>query len=207
MTSTAIQKLERRVIDLSYKHHLSHIGSCLTALPILYGIYLTKRKEDRCVLSAGHCGLALYVVLEHFGLADAEDLLKICGVHPDRYANEVIDCSTGSLGMGLSIATGMAISDRSKNVHCVISDGEAFEGVIWECSNVIEKFNLDNLKVYVNFNGWSAYDPVPPTMKDRLRTILPKAWIIETNFGNYSFLNGQSAHYHVMSDEDYGSTK
>ena len=56
--------LEKRIIDLSYKLRLSHIGSCLNAVNVLDHIYNVKKKDDPVILSSGHMGLALYVVLE-----------------------------------------------------------------------------------------------------------------------------------------------
>lgn len=59
--SRTLRRLARQIIDISYRHKLGHLGSCLTALPIIYRIYESKRPDDRVILSAGHSGLALYV--------------------------------------------------------------------------------------------------------------------------------------------------
>ncbi len=58
-----IDNLNKRVLEISIKHNLSHLGSCFTALPIIFEIYNKKKPEDKFVLSSGHAGLALYVLL------------------------------------------------------------------------------------------------------------------------------------------------
>jgi len=81
------------------------------------------------------------------------------GVHPNKDKEDGIDVSTGSLGMGLPIALGMALA-REDNVYCTISDGECAEGSIWETLRIGAEQNATNLKVVVNANGWGAYRPV-----------------------------------------------
>ncbi len=184
--------LKNRIIDISRRHDLSHLGSTLTAVDIIKEIYDLKRDDEKFVLSCGHAGLALYVVLEEYGF-DAEELLEKCGIHPERM--DGIDCSTGSLGQGLPIALGMAMANPTKNVYCLISDGEAAEGTIWEVANVVSKYKVGNLQVYMNYNGWGAYDPVPFSVIDRVKAILPNIHIIATGFKGFPFLQGQHAHY------------
>lgn len=150
--------LEQRILEISYKHKLSHIGSCLTAVKIIDEIYSKKKPDERFVLSCGHAGLALYVVLEKYNIANAEYLLDQCGVHPDRIlGGEAIDCSTGSLGQGLPIALGMALADRSKNVYCLVSDGECSEGSVYEALNIMNDEKINNLYVHLNYNQFGAY--------------------------------------------------
>ena len=186
--------LERRILDLSYKHRLSHIGSCLTAVGIIDEIYSRKKPEEKFVLSCGHAGLALYVVLEKYFNIDAEQLFLKHGVHPNR--DEYIDCSTGSLGQGLPIALGMAMADRTKNVYCLISDGECAEGSVYEALNVKEKYNVDNLIIYTNHNGYGAYDKISEGR-----------WLDENtiNTSNHWFMKlyGQEAHYKILNEEEY----
>ena len=191
-----IAELEKRIIDLSYKHKLSHIGSCLTALPIIYEIYSRKEKHERFVLSCGHAGLALYVVLEDFFKVDAEKILIQCGVHPDMLKSFHIDCSTGSLGQGLPIALGMAMANRNEMVYCLISDGEAMEGSIYEAMNVRAKYEVKNLKVYCNYNGWGAYDESPMVNLSDINV-----W--DTSEHWFMKRYGQEAHYKVLTSHDY----
>ena len=152
---------KRRIVELSYKHKLSHIGSCITSLDIIKDIYDVKEDEDRFILSAGHAGLALYVVLEQREKdVDAEVLLTMFGVHPNRWLRYDIDCSTGSLGHGLGIAVGMALADKTRSVYCLVSDGEMAEGSIWEALRVASENKLKNLKISLNMNGYSGLGEV-----------------------------------------------
>lgn len=201
-----LKKLQKRVLEISYKHNLSHIGSCLTALPIINEIYSIKKPDEPFILSSGHAGLALYVVIEAYGGRNAEEIFEHHGVHPDRCKNCVLDCSTGSLGQGLPIAVGMAISNRSKNVYCLISDGECSEGSIWESCGVIDRYEVTNLKIYVNINGYSAYAS-DLTVSERPRLIFTEKSLVFTNVEQFPFLKGQDAHYHVMTKEEYDNAQ
>lgn len=193
------KKLRRRILEISHKHHLSHLGSNLTAVDIIWQIYQTKKPDEKFVLSSGHAGLALYVVLEEMGFKDAEAVFEHHGVHPDRCEECHLDCSTGSLGQGLPIAVGMALADRSKNVYCLISDGECGEGSIWEALRVIGQEELTNLKVYCNYNGWAAYRSID------WRTLPPEVKWCRTNVDDFPFLKALDAHYHVMTDQEYNT--
>lgn len=192
--------LKKRIITISYDHTLSHIGSCLTAVDIIEEIYSQKKPEEKFILSAGHAGLALYCVIEkHKGL-DAETIFNHHGVHPDRCSTCHIDCSTGSLGQGLPIAVGMALADRSKNVYCLISDGESTEGSIWEALNLKRSQRLNNLRVYVNYNGWGAYRSTKNDFPlDSIFDVTVKC----TDVDDFPFLKGQDAHYVTLTEEAY----
>lgn len=192
--------LKRRIIGISYKKKLSHLGSCLTAVDIIDEIFKGKKPDEKFILSSGHAGLALYVVLEKYEDLDAEKIFNHHGVHPDRCAKCHIHCSTGSLGQGLPIAVGMALADRKKNVYCLISDGECSEGSIWEALRIADHQALDNLKVYINYNGWGAYQAI--TIND-LPAQYTNVWVKTANIIQLPFLKGQDAHYKVMNEEEY----
>jgi len=222
--------LKRRILEISFKHNLSHLGSCLTAVDIIKEIYDTKEFNEKFVLSSGHAGLALYVVLEaqrhgHYKVEDtatgtvvkrgpehkldAEKIFEHHGVHPDRCEQCHLDCSTGSLGQGLPIAVGMALLDRSKNVYCLISDGECAEGSIYEAASIIRRQKLNNLKLYLNMNYWGAYRQVGSDDLDPIAFMLndPRLYdqlkVIPSGVNDFPFLQGQDAHYHVMTPEEY----
>lgn len=197
------QNKYQRLLEISKKHNLSHLGSCLSALLILDHIYSKKHETEPCILSSGHAGLALYVVLESNGLGNAEELFEKHGVHPNK--DEHIDCSTGSLGLGITIACGMAFADRSKAVYCLCSDGETAEGAFWEVLRIKDTYNLDNLKVYVNANGYSAYDAVhTKTLEKRIHAFCEDVTVVYSYERNLPpFLRGLDAHYHVMTDEEF----
>ena len=192
-----------RLFDISYRHKLSHLGSCLTALPIIENIFSVKKPDEKFVLSSGHAGLALYCVLESLGLGDAEEMLEKQGIHHDRLKSDgQIDCSTGSLGQGLPIAVGMAIADRSKNVYCLISDGEAAEGSVWESLRIAKQLRLENLKVYCNANGWSAYDRVDvDDLEKKFRAFGFPVEVVRTNSDIGTWAVGLASHYKVADNE------
>lgn len=186
--------LHNRIIEISKKHHLSHLGSNLTSVNIIDEIYKLKGEDDPFILSCGHCNLALCTVLEKYYGFDAEKLYLKHGTHPHRDLDDKIYCSTGSLGMGLGIATGMALADRSRNVYCLISDGEIYEGSIYEAANAIQRYWVSNLKVYLNWNGFSAYSEVEGWMMNNIQKLIPSILIRNTNVEDYG-LKGLSAHY------------
>ena len=195
-----IKKLNFRILEISKKHKLSHLGSCFTALPIIYEIFLKKQATDKFVLSSGHAGLALYVVLEHFHGVDAEHLLETYGIHPERDLENFIDVSTGSLGLGITIAAGMAVSNPNINVYCLISDGECAEGSIWETLRFIDDESLSNIEIHANLNGWAAYKPVDTKkLTNRLKTFLPSIHIHYTDVNEViKFETPLAAHYTVI---------
>ena len=84
--------LEKRILEISYKHKLSHLGSCLTAVNIIDEIYKVKKPDEPFILSQGHAGVALYTILEKFEGKDAEELWKKHGTHPNRDLDDGIYC-------------------------------------------------------------------------------------------------------------------
>lgn len=203
-----LKKLEFRIYEISYKKKLSHIQSCITALPIIYNIYSNLKKEDKFILSSGHAGLALYVVLEHFYNISAEELYEKHGTHPNRDLQNHILCSSGSLGCGITIATGLALADSTNTINCLISDGELAEGSVYEALRFIKNNNLNNIKIYVNFNGFSALDKVDKNYTKKLcNTICNKIVFKQASKPRFSFLNNLDGHYHVLTEEQFNLIK
>ena len=199
--------LKDRILEISYKHKLSHLGSYLSAVNIIDEIYKHKNEEDIFILSSGHASLALYTILEKYEGKNAEELFLKHGGHPHRDEENGIYCSTGSLGLGITVAVGRALANRNRKVHVLISDGESAEGSVWEALRFIQENNLLNIEVYVNVNGYAAYDKVDVKyLVDRLKVFLPTINIRYTSVNQYPFLRGLNAHYHVMSEQDYKST-
>ena len=196
--------LVRRILDIAYKKRLSHLGSYLSSVGIIDDIYAQMEEDDIFILSSGHCALALYVVLEKYRGQDAEKLFDKHGGHPHRNEQDHLHCSTGSLGMGLTVAVGRALANPSRTVHCLISDGESAEGSIWEALRFIKVHNVSNIRVYANLNGYAAYESVDKEyLTKRLKAFLPEIEIIHTSVNQFSFLRGLNAHYHIMSEQDY----
>ena len=201
-----MNKLKKRILDIAYKHKLSHLGSYLSAVDIVDEIYKTKNPEDIFILSSGHAALALYVVIEKYEGKNAEELFIKYGGHPHLAEEDGIYCSTGSLGTGITIGVGRALANRNRKVYVLISDGECAEGSIWESLRFIKEHNMDNIEIYVNINGYAAYDKVDiQYLSDRLKVFLPKIELRFTSVNQAPFLKGINAHYHVMSKEDYKS--
>lgn len=227
---TKDQKATRlRILEISYKSSLSHIGSCLSSVDLINAIYMVKRKDEKFILSNGHAGVALYVVLEKNSIIKNPNIIKNFHIHPDRNPNYGIYVSTGSLGQGLPIAVGIAFANKNKNVYCMISDGECTEGSIWEALRITSNKKLNNLKIILNANGWGAYDAIDlSALLKRLqsfgfkvikvdghniKSILealknsvndnPVIIFAKTTVEQFPFLNGQDAHYYVMNDYDY----
>lgn len=195
--------LKRRIIDISYRHKLSHLGSCLTAVDIIDEIYKAKKEDEKFVLSSGHAGLALYCVIEKYEGVDAEKIFLHHGVHPDRCNQCHIDCSTGSLGQGINVALGFALANRNRNVYALVSDGEVAEGSFWEALRIKHDLYVNNLKIYVNWNGWGAYGRSSDWAWEHLLFENNDVEIRETNVDDFPFLEGQEAHYYTMNETDY----
>lgn len=175
--------LKKRILDLSKKHGLSHVGSNLSAVDILDEVY----PLGEVVLSAGHAGLALFVVQEKYEKADAEKLLLKHGIHAPMF---------GSLGHGLPIAVGKALADRKKQIYCVTSDGEMMEGSMWEALRIAGQLKLKNLHILVNANGYGGLKTIS---RDWLVFTLGEYCLddldIKVYQTNNSPLKGLKAHY------------
>lgn len=196
--------MKKRLLDICYKNNLHHLGSYFSALDIIDNIYSEMKEDDIFILSSGHAVVALYVVLEKYFNINAEMLLKKHGEHPKIDEKNKIYCSTGSLGLGLLVACGRAVANPNRNVYCLISDGECAEGSIWEALRFSKENNLTNLKIYVNANGYCAYDEVDlDYLEKRIKSFNENVNFVRTTVEHFSFLKGLSAHYINMSDEDY----
>src|SRR3990167_1561641 len=97
------------IFDIKYKQGANHLGSVLTAYPIIKGIFEEMGPNDKFILSSGHAGLAQYFMLEKKGILTREEVEKM-PLHPSRDESKEIWASTGSLGHGLPIALGMALA-------------------------------------------------------------------------------------------------
>lgn len=199
-----LNKLEKRCIELIHKHGLTHLSSVLTAVGIIDKLYLAKKDTDKFVLSAGHAFVALAVVLEKNGLADADELVGKYGTHPDKDIDNGIWASTGSLGQGLPIAVGMAIANPDVDVFVLVSDGEMAEGSMWEALRIAGELRLENLKVVCNANGYSALGKTDIDMLDTRMQMFYPSLVLRTDMFKYpDYLQGVAGHYHSLSEEEY----
>lgn len=199
-----MNRLEKRVIDLSYKNKLSHIGSCLCAINFIDHTYNTKEKDDLVVLGNAHAGVALYVVLEKNGLCDAQEMIDKHGTHSTRDPEHGVEVSGGSLGQVETVAVGLALSDRERDVYLITSDGACAEGSVWEALRIASEHKLENLKVAVIANGYGAYGKIDTEELDiRLQLFFPTL-VVKTNLYQYpEWLQGLKGHYAVMDEKMY----
>ena len=196
--------LKKRIAVIAYKNKLGHLGSYFSSVDIIDEIYSKMNKDDIFILSSGHAALALYVCLEKYKGVNADMLFEKHGGHPHRDEENFIYCSTGSLGLGITVALGRAVANPNRKVHVLISDGECAEGSIWESLKTIVEQNITNIEVYVNVNGYAAYMEVDSVyLEQRLKAFLPSINIRHTSVEQFPFLKGLNAHYHVMNEENY----
>ena len=119
--------------------------------------------RDRFVLSKGHCAPALYATLARKGYFDEAELSNLRQAdsflqgHPDMKGTPGVDMTTGSLGLGISAACGMAkaakIKGKDYRTYAIVGDGESQEGQVWEACMFAAHYKLDNLCVYLDWNG------------------------------------------------------
>lgn len=198
------KELKKRIMTISYKHGLSHLGSNISAVDTIDEIYRDKKPNEPFILSSGHAGVALYVVIEKYEGIDAEKIYRHHGVHPDRCRDCHLFCSTGSLGHGLPVALGMALADMSRKVYVLLSDGECAEGSVWEALNFVDRYDIKNLIIYVNINGYGGYGRIDQDkLEAQLFTHYLRVRVRKGGNSSLPFLHGQDAHYYVMKPHDY----
>jgi transketolase len=169
-------KLRGRVIEMSHAAQAAHLASSLSCADILAVAYWhvlninPQRPDDplrdRFILSKGHAAAALYATLAMKGFLPIEELATFCrdggrlAEHPPANLLPGVEAATGSLGHGLPLGCGMALSGRIKGetfrVFALLSDGENNEGSVWEAAMFAAAQKLDNLCVIVDYNKWQA---------------------------------------------------
>ncbi|SHK60501.1 transketolase subunit A [Clostridium cavendishii DSM 21758] len=165
--------IRKDIVAMLTESASGHPGGSLSAADILTVLYFHEMNvdpknphnpdRDRFVLSKGHAAPVLYSALARKGFIPVEDLktLRKLGSnlqgHPNMNDVPGIDMSTGSLGQGVSAAVGMALAGKldkkSYRVYSVLGDGELEEGQVWEAAMAAAHYKLDNLTLFVDFNG------------------------------------------------------
>ena len=133
----------------------AHLGGSFSMIEILISLFdVIMKKEDKFILSKSHSSFPLCLLLKDKGLNP-----KLT-THLEIDADNGINCTTGSLGHGLPIATGMAFARKIKKnkgkIYVIISDGECQEGTTWESLLIASKHKLDNLMIIVDYNKIQA---------------------------------------------------
>jgi len=181
------RRIRKHILDMG-KHaggHAAHMGGALSIADAVAALYfgvanlrekgMGSPERDRIILSKGHASLGLYASLVEAGIMDEglketfeDDNSDLLG-HPVRNRALGIEFTNGSLGMGLSLGTGVAIACRKKKlanrVFVIMGDGECNEGSVWEAFMAAAHFKLDNLVALVDCNGFQlsgATDEVMP---------------------------------------------
>ena len=165
------KNVRRDIVEMIHEAKSGHPGGSLSCTDILVTLFHEKmnlnldengNRIDKFVLSKGHAAPAYYAVLSSKGFIPHEDLKTLRKIdsylegHPSNKING-IDASSGSLGQGLSVANGMAlakkIDKKEGRVYVVLGDGEIEEGQIWEACMTANKYKLNNLIAFLDYNG------------------------------------------------------
>ena len=173
-------KIRVGVIESTHAAGAGHPGGSLSIADIMAYLYFEEMNvdptnpkwddRDRFVLSKGHTAPALYSALALKGFFPVEELKTLrqhdsrLQGHPDMKGIPGVDMTTGSLGMGISSACGMALAGKLNNkdyrVYTVVGDGESEEGQVWEASMFANHYGLDNLCVIIDYNKLQIDGPV-----------------------------------------------
>ena len=170
--SELAKRIRQHCVCMTGKANASHIGGALSAADLLACVYGRALRydpqrpdwpdRDRFIMSKGHACSALYAVLAESGYFPVERLQTFyqngspLAGHVMHKNVPGVELSTGSLGHGLPVATGMALAakrdGRPSRIFCMISDGECDEGSVWEAALFAPHHKLDNLIVIVDYN-------------------------------------------------------
>ena len=168
------------IVEAVHSASSGHPGGSLSIAEALTYLYFEEmnidpknpkmEERDRFVLSKGHTSPALYSTLAERGYFPKEDLKTFRKIdsylqgHPDMKGVPGVDMSSGSLGLGISAACGMALSAKynGKNyrVYTALGDGESEEGQVWEAAMFAAHYKLDNLCAVIDYNGLQIDGPV-----------------------------------------------
>jgi transketolase len=183
-TEALARRIRRHALSMTRAGKSSHVGSVLSMadiIAVLYGRILRvdpawpgRPDRDRFVLSKGHAGSGVYAALAERGFFPLEQLATHCqdgsklSGHVSHKGVPGVELSTGSLGHGLSVATGMALAGKldggEQRVFVVQSDGECDEGSVWEAAMFASHQRLDNLTLLVDYNKLQSLASVADTL-------------------------------------------
>ena len=173
-------EIRKGIVTAVHAAKAGHPGGSLSCADIMTYLYFEemnidpsnpgKEDRDRFVLSKGHCAPALYSALAHRGYFPVEELTTLRKLgsrlqgHPCMQHTPGVDMSSGSLGQGVSVATGMALSAKMSNypfrVYTMLGDGELAEGQVWEAAMFAGFKKLDNLVYIIDNNGLQIDGPI-----------------------------------------------
>ena len=153
------KKLRRETFNAFVAHGEAHLGGSFSIIEMLLTLYEKVLKaEDKFILSKAHASFPFCLLLQEKGLNP-----KLT-THLEIDPMNGIHCTTGSLGHGLPLATGMALGKKlqkkSGKIFVMISDGECQEGTTWESLLIAASHKLDNLVAIVDYNKIQALSPI-----------------------------------------------
>ena len=152
-------KLRQETFNAFIRKGEAHLGGSFSMIEILITLYeIILRRNDKFILSKAHASFPLSLMLKKKGFNP-----KLT-THLEIDPKNGIHCTTGSLGHGLPIATGMAIAIKKKKkkrkIFAMISDGECQEGTTWESFLIASKHKLDNLVIIIDYNKIQALSKI-----------------------------------------------
>ena len=181
--------IRKLIIESAHHAGHGHIPSALSIVEILIAIDKVKTKDDIFVLSKGHGCLGYYAYLAQKGKISVDEIKNFgkkgskLGGHPDRNKIKDVYASTGSLGHGFPMSVGSALAKKIKKqngkVFCLIGDGEANEGTIWEACMIASKNKLDNLVCIVDNNNSQIRSLPAENLSDKFMTFGLNTWNVD----------------------------
>ena len=163
MFKNELNKIRYSILESCFRTKEGHIGSAFSVLEILYVIFKRHFKKHFFILSKGHAAIGLYAVMNHFKILKDKDYKSFCklnsklGGHPDSTKLPKVNFSTGSLGHGLPVSSGLAYGlMKRKNkckIICLIGDQELMEGTTWESLHIISNYNIKNIVIIIDRNN------------------------------------------------------
>jgi transketolase len=173
------RQFRREILETIARAGSGHPGGSLSELELLISLYYYKMRHkpdqpdwplrDRFILSKGHACPGLYVVLANCGYFPKEELktFRKLGARLQGHVYRAVpgvEHNTGSLGQGLSVANGIALGARIRdvnfNVYCLLGDGEIQEGSIWEAAMTASHHKLDNVCAILDYNRVQENGPI-----------------------------------------------
>ncbi len=169
------KEIRRRIIEKGKDLNFGHYGSAMSCVDTC--VYLYKyilEEEDVFIMSKGHAIVTLLPILESLG----RQVEWKSYIHFE--SDNFVEATTASLGHGLAIGIGRALGkkllNKKGNVYVMVGDGELQEGSIWESLIILNKLQLDNLFLLVDWNKYQAVDSVEEIAGETYATMLDKLW-------------------------------
>jgi transketolase len=166
------RQIRMDILEMIHKRQSGHPGGSLSAADVMTALYFHHMhidpnqpdwpERDHLILSKGHASALLYSALARRGYYPVEDLWDWgeleCHLqgHPDRLKTPGVDMTSGILGHGIAIGSGLALAARFRKsrsrTYVIIGDGESQGGIVWEGAMTAAKYRLSNLTVILDYN-------------------------------------------------------